>query len=79
MAFLKSAAILTTCHTATKSKNNLRSILCFDVENEEDKEDVQSPPLTTDKTKIYSNVTPSKTCDSHGIRTQNHLVCKRTI
>ena len=42
---------------ATKRKDNLTSKLCFDVEDEEDKEDVQLPPLTAEKTKKDSNVT----------------------
>lgn len=48
--------VLTTCHFSNK-KHNLTMKWYFDVEDEEDKEDVQSPPLTTTKTQKHSNVT----------------------
>ena len=41
--------------TATKSKVTFTTESCFDVKDEKDKEDVQSPPLTTAKTKKHSN------------------------
>ena len=46
--------------TVTKSKDNLTTNLYFDVEEEEDKEDVQSLLLTTAKTKKHSIVTLKK-------------------
>ena len=46
--------------TVTKSKDNLTTNLYFDVEEEEDKEDVQSLPLTTAKIKKHSIVTLKK-------------------
>ena len=43
--------------TAKYRKDNLTTKSCFGVEDEDDKEDVQSPPLTTAKIKKNSNVT----------------------
>ena len=49
--FWSQAQFLRPVVTATKIKDNLTSKSCFDVENEEDKEDVQSSLLAKNKQK----------------------------
>lgn len=43
--------------TTIKSKDNLTTKSCLDDEDEKDKQDVQSPSLTTTKTKKHNKVT----------------------
>ena len=52
-----SAPVLTTCLDNNKKQGNLTTKSYFDVEDQEKKKNVQSPTLTTAKTKKHSNIT----------------------